>query len=1268
MARLGLADRDDLAHWGATEGAAANLARLVRRAILETADGLVSVGFAAGVGVYGSGWDGTARATNATAMVPGGLSLWELSTRQDVKRKADSDFNKRTATPDGTPTTDAVYVAVSTRTWKNRDTWAREKAKIGRWREVKAYGVDDLETWLDEAPVTHAWISEAIGLTPHGLVTAERWWEGFARTTDPALPAPVLMAGRDKAVEALKEILAGEARSVTIAGGSRGDVLAFLGAALTSADDGGASLARAAYIDQVEAWRRFADLKRPLVLAPLNEDVAKAMTPPGAHHLFIPVEGTTADIVLPPIDAQVAAVVLKDAGIEERRAEEVGQLARISLIAARRRIAVKPELHRPTWSQASVPRLTRRVILLGRFAEHEGDLAVLAEVLGHEYADITDELDALAAGDDPLFVRLGATLGVVSQVDAHLLVREQLRRDDVEALKAAALKVLTEIDPRYELAPEERWQAGVLGKVRAYSSDLRLGLATTLALMGTFGEQTVAGASLTAREYAEWTIRLILEQANADQTGSLWASLQDVLSLLGEAGPDELIAAARIGITGDEPVLAKLFTDPKEQSSFYASPSHSGLVWSLETVSWSPERFGAVVEQLARWAELDPGGSYAKSRPLETLIDFFRAWFPQTSVSPERRLHVLDALRERHPELAWKLLLALVPALHSSASPIAQPRFRPWHQPVEPRTYGELAMMYEAIVERAIADAGIDAERLAPLVDTLPSLPPTSRAALYARLEEILPELETAARDRLWSVMRSEAAKNREFATAEWAMIEPDVERLEAIAARYEPDDPTVTLRYLFDEHLPSLPGVDRSDGLGDYAPAVEHARAIAVKEIVAQGCWEELYAFARSVSVVWFLGPALADAEIFEFETELIALLDSDDALDLNLSSSYIGRRFAQAGWEWVDVVWPTLSARQRARLLSTIYEFPHVWERLDGDVTEIYWREFRVHGLGPDFPYVERVVEALYGVGRFATGLDLMHLYLRNDSDGTWAELVARGLEEILAGGGDSELDSLRNYGLRELFNYLERVDFNHARLAQLEWGYLPAFAYEPAPPTLSRYLSESPEFFVDVVSRVFRPGDDDSDATENDDGDERDVEADEEDAAVDEHRQAIAANAYRLLSEWRTVPGLNIGAIDPNVLRTWVEETRARLRDARRLRIGDIYIGKMLATSPPDSDGSWPPRAVRDLLEVVESKELRDGLGTEIINSLGATSRGVLDGGDQERDKAAVYREHADALADRWPQTAAVLRDAAESFERMGRDHDAEAERRRTGFGWA
>src|SRR2546430_17591311 len=113
MARLGFVDRDDLVQWGRAQGAPADLPDLVRQLILETTPGVVSLGFAAGVGVYGSGWDGTAKATTAGLNVPAGLSLWELSTRGDVNKKAEDDYNKRNETPDGTPTTGATYVAVS---------------------------------------------------------------------------------------------------------------------------------------------------------------------------------------------------------------------------------------------------------------------------------------------------------------------------------------------------------------------------------------------------------------------------------------------------------------------------------------------------------------------------------------------------------------------------------------------------------------------------------------------------------------------------------------------------------------------------------------------------------------------------------------------------------------------------------------------------------------------------------------------------------------------------------------------------------------------------------------------------------------------------------------------------------------------------------------------------------------------------------------------------------------------------------------------------
>ncbi len=129
-----------------------------------------------------------------------GLSLWELSTRRDVNAKADDDYSERTDTPDGTPTTQATYVAVSTHVWKDRDAWARGKRGDERWRDVKALGVDDLDTWLRYAPVTHARLSEKLGLQPHGIATTKAWWESFAHATLPVLPVNAVPADRVQAV------------------------------------------------------------------------------------------------------------------------------------------------------------------------------------------------------------------------------------------------------------------------------------------------------------------------------------------------------------------------------------------------------------------------------------------------------------------------------------------------------------------------------------------------------------------------------------------------------------------------------------------------------------------------------------------------------------------------------------------------------------------------------------------------------------------------------------------------------------------------------------------------------------------------------------------------------------------------------------------------------------------------------------------------------------------------------------------------------------
>ena len=62
---------------------------------------------------------------------------------------------------------------------------------------------------------------------------------------------------------------------------------------------------------------------------------------------------------------------------------------------------------------------------------------------------------------------------------------------------------------------------------------------------------------------------------------------------------------------------------------------------------------------------------------------------------------------------------------------------------------------------------------------------------------------------------------------------------------------------------------------------------------------------------------------------------------------------------------------------------------------------------------------------------------------------------------------------------------------------------------------------------------------------------------------------------------------------------------------------------------------------------------------INSRGVATRGVYDGGDQERALAARYAGWAQTVG-RWPRTSRLLRELAEDYERDARMEDERAAR--------
>ena len=79
------------------------------------------------------------------------------------------------------------------------------------------------------------------------------------------------------------------------------------------------------------------------------------------------------------------------------------------------------------------------------------------------------------------------------------------------------------------------------------------------------------------------------------------------------------------------------------------------------------------------------------------------------------------------------------------------------------------------------------------------------------------------------------------------------------------------------------------------------------------------------------------------------------------------------------------------------------------------------------------------------------------------------------------------------------------------------------------------------------------------------------------------------------------------------------------------------------------------MRDLLEDLTGNHVREGVEIGRFNSRGVTSRGMYQGGRQERTLAETYDDWSRRVAPRWPNTARILRDLARTYREWAERED-------------
>ncbi|MGI8557490.1 MAG: helix-turn-helix domain-containing protein [Solirubrobacteraceae bacterium] len=1253
-----LINASELALWARTASRDAQGAfpELMRR-LLASTPGVTNISLRIGDGVALPGWDGRARSVGA-GFLPDGDLCFEFGVNQQSKTKADHDYESRKSAADAQ---DLIFIFATPRRWRDAHSWAEERRRQRIFRDVRVLDADDIEGWLRATPLVHYWISERLGRRPRDAETLERWWARFREQTDPELPGSLFIAGRDVARDKLAQFVDQGPDAIVVQSAWRDDAVAFIAATLDwLAEDRGEAI-DPLVVTAAEVWDRLTATNRSMVLIPLFEDPEIEAAVRRGHQVIVPVgpdqtvRGTK--LALDPPHRNLARQSLESAGLSFERAYELSARARRNMPSLIRELARDRRLRDPEWAQPEAARILAPLILIGSWSteHHEDpvvasyeDLTVVSSMVGECWEVVERALKHWLRRDDRPFIRTGETQWhLASPEEAFLTLHTQLTSGDLRRWRTLAPQVLLELDPVLELDPDEQYMAGVQGIRRSYSAVLRRGIADGVALVGSLGSQSL-GDSSSGEDEARRVVGVILAAAQSDDSGRTWRSLSDVLPLLAEAAPYTFLDAVLDDLGTESPLLRTMFQDGDRSSWLTSSSPHTGLLWALETLCWSGEYLGQASLALARLQTVDPGGRLG-NRPLGSLQSVFPGWTRHTAASLAEKVAAIEQICQRVPDVGWKLVLNIWPSQHAAVMPPHSPQHSDWAPNSRSVSVAEWVDYIGSLVRLAIAMAGDDAGRWGELAQHIAPLPPDDRGRVIEALEVFSLTHDFSEKEQLdlWEQLHTEIARHRQFKDADWSMDEDTLDRLDAIATRLEPEQNVERFAYLFDWR-PDLPDIDRHD-FAAQEERVHELRVAAVQATIDADGAEGLRALTVRAKVAHFLGWVIGEVAPDELTSELASWLDSDEAKLQNVAANWARQRTSRPdGLAWFRRLLTTSELEPKSRRAVLVLNMPaqsKFWDALadaDPELAEEYWRS--VHIVGVPSEDVARSIDELLSRDRPWVAIDLIAGELHHpDPRGRTLtrEHAERALDAAMRSSAADASSQTIGYEIGVVLDFLEARGADGAKLAAYEFVFFRLIEHHREPRALFRELGTNPDTYVDLVSRVYRG-------------------KNEPERKPDEQEVALAHQAWWVLAHWSGIPGLDsAGVVDEDHLASWVDRARLAFAESDRADIGDEQIGQVLSNSPPGSDGIWPAEPVRTIIEQTVNKNIESGLIVGRMNSRGPTTRGVFDGGQQERGLSVQYREWSRTTASSWPRTSRLLRLLADSYEQQARRQDARAE---------
>ena len=1115
------------------------------------------------------------------------------------------------------------------------------------------YDASDLEQWVEESIPAQMWFAEQLAMPVNGFETLDQCWQRWEAASEPKMrPSifePSLIAYRNTFKRWLESP---SERPFIVAADSKDEALAFLSCLFQDDPIESKWGDLAAVFKSAETLRTLAASSSPFIPIVCTDEAERELDTAYRRLHCIIVRPRNAidskpDIALDLLNYDSFEKALAEMGIKGDDAELLARKSGCSPTILRRQLSNIPAIRTPQWAgDSEIARSLIPMTLVGAWHTKSGaDREVLEVLSSRPYQEIEQRVASLLQLDDCPVWSVGQYRGVASKIDALFAIKGQIIEQDLTDFFLLAEYVLSETDPALDLPEDQRWAAGLYGKVREHSAALRRGICETLVLLSAHGNDLFhdrLGMDVEAR------VASLIRELLAPLTLDKLLSHNKDLPRYAEAAPDVFLKLLKADLRQSTPVVLGLLK-PTDSGPF-SWPSRSELLWALECLAW--KNLGCVSLILAKLSETLIDDNWV-NKPISSLQAMYRSWMPQTAASLEERMKGLETLTKKRQVIGWQICIAQ----WDTYPQMARPNYRPlWRNDASGAggsvTRKEFNEFRHKALNLALAWSNHDQKTLGDLVERLMGMPEEDQAKVWDLIDtwagsEVDERAKAELRDRIhrFAFTRRGQLRGLNDATRDRARIATE---------KLQPRDSIVRHAWLFAQHWVEPSTDETEDENFDYSKRSEKTqklRTSAMKEIWTERGFDgvtELLSHSNAPDIVGnSLGASITDRNLqADFLRRCLSITgDLERKLDLCIDGFLMSVDDEERG-EILSAVAEGMDTDRIVRVLRCASFGQDTWRLLDQYDEKIrfrYWQQVVPQWNRHSEAELPEIVDRLLEAKRPRAAFHAVHLDFSRIETSRLKRLL---LDVATVAAEPADWYKVDDYYISEALNSLHgRTGVSSDEMAQLEFLYIEALDHsEHGIPNLEQQIAESPALFVQALAFAFRRNDGGQDPPE--------WRIEDQD-----RREGMGSAAYRLFGRIRHIPGTDQdGKVNAEALRAWVIEVRRLCAEHGRVEIGDEKIGELLSRDPVKENGEWPCLPVCEVMEEIASQEIGTGFNIGIYNGRGAHYR--EEGGTQERELAAQYRGWAKLRAFDYPYVSNVLESIAGGYDREAQRWDTEA----------